>query len=99
MLLAVTLGLALFALAPGQWGAWRFLLAALPFPSALFDYLENATVAAMLQAGPVGASDHLINTASQWTVLKSAGTAVAMSALLILLGWWFIRRWRLRRVA
>jgi hypothetical protein len=62
-------------------------------------FLENISVAAMLRMGPAGVSDDLINAASRWTMLKSVGSTVAMFALLLMLGWWLISRWRRRPLA
>jgi hypothetical protein len=91
-LLALTLASGLLWLAPRAWGRWRWLLALLPLPGMLFDWLENARVALLLQASDVGPG--MIAAASRATVLKSAFTTLAMAAfvgVLLLAAW---RRWR-----
>ena len=47
-LLAATLVMAILLLSPAGLGRWRWLLAATALPGMVFDYLENASVAAML---------------------------------------------------
>ncbi len=50
-LLSATLFFAIYLLVPAGWGAWRWVLALAAIPSAVFDYLENHAVAAMLGLG------------------------------------------------
>lgn len=52
---------------------------------ALFDYLENAAVARMLEAGPDQLSEILVATASRWTVLKFFFVDAAITVLIVLL--------------
>ncbi len=94
-LLALTLGSALFLLAPASWGQWRVVLALLPLLGAVFDYLENAAVAHLVLTGP-DVAETAIKAASRWTILKSAGSMVAMTVLLIMLAIWFFHRRRSR---
>jgi len=61
----------------------RHFLAALAVLGAAFDYLENAAVAEMLQAGSQQVTAAMVAAASRWTVLKSAAVTLAMLALLI----------------
>lgn len=95
-LLTATLFFAIAALAPARIGGWRWLLAATALPGAVFDWLENAAVAAMLNAGADGVTPELVATANRWTVLKSAFTTFAMAVLVVLLVRWAIGRFRRR---
>jgi membrane protease YdiL (CAAX protease family) len=84
-LLALTLFFAIAALLPSPWGHWRWLPAVAALPVAIFDYLENHAVAAMITAGANGVTPELVAFASQWTVFKSISSMVAMSLVLLLL--------------
>lgn len=86
-LIALTLLFAIAALLPGRIGPWRWVVAAIALPVGAFDYLENHAVAQMLEAGAAGLTADLVAAASQWTVLKSTASAVAMSLVLALLLW------------
>ena len=57
--------------------------AAVALPIAFFDYLENHAIAAMIETGAAGLTQELVAAASQWTILKSNVTMVAMTILLI----------------
>lgn len=94
-LAALTLFFAISALLPSSWGNWRFLAAAPAIFVAIFDYLENHAVDALLLAGP-DATPAMIASASQWTMLKSLSTTVVASALLVLLIWRGVIAWRQR---
>ena len=61
----------------------------------LFRSAENASVAVMLAAGP-DLSEDLVHRASNWTVLKSGVTTVAMVAVLVLLLWRGFAWWQSR---
>jgi len=50
---------------------------------AVFDWLENAAVAALLRADLADVTPAMIEGASRWTVLKSSAVTLAMTALLI----------------
>jgi len=95
-LLAATLFFAIAALAPARLGIWRWVLALIAVPGAVFDYLENAAVSAMLAAGADGLTPAIVASADRWTVLKSAFTAVAMVTLVLFLVGRLVRRlfWR-----
>jgi hypothetical protein len=94
-------GLLALTLAIGFWhlsrGAPTFLRIGLLVPailSALFDYLENARVAGLLNSAAAGVNAEMVDAASLATVLKSLfGTIAIVSILgaLALRGW---RRWR-----
>lgn len=84
-LLALTLGWSIFAAAPRNLGSWRWLAGLVALPVAVFDYLENHAVAAMIEAGASGITPELVAEAAQWTVLKSGATTVVMLVLLALL--------------
>jgi len=95
---ALTLFFAIAALLPRKLGGWRYLVAAPVFLTAVFDYLENATVDLMLAAGAAGLTPELVTTANGWTQAKAITTTVVMSALLALLIWrglaWLLARRR-----
>ena len=96
-LLAVTLGWSILRLAPRSWGLFRYLLAATAIPGMVFDYWENADVAAMLAAGPDGITSETVAAASLHSQIKAGASTVAMTILLALLVWWAFRRWRAKR--
>ncbi len=81
-LLGAVLVIALVKLGPPRIG---WLLAAVAIAGSVFDYLENHAVSAMLRAGPDGLTADMVASASRWTVLKSAFSALAMTALAALL--------------
>jgi hypothetical protein len=89
-LLTATLFFAIRALAPGA-GALQTLLALVALPGAVFDYLENISVTAMLNAGRSGLTPELVARASLWTLLKSVFTTIAM---LLLLAFAVMALWR-----
>lgn len=84
-LLAATLFFAIAALLPARLGGWRWLVALIAIPGSVFDYLENAAVAAMLRSGADGLDPQLVQAASRWTLLKSGFTTAAMVLLLTLI--------------
>lgn len=84
-LLALTLFLAIAAAAPQRLGRWRLALALPAIGVAAFDWLENGAVSAMLRAGAEGLTPALVESASLWTLLKSAATTVTMTILVALL--------------
>lgn len=98
-LLAATLVMAILLLSPAGLGRLRWLLAATALPGMVFDYLENAAVAAMLDGGAAALTPETAAAASRWTVLKSAFSTLAFVVLLALLGLWLYRRLSSRRVA
>jgi len=83
-LLALMLGIALWQFSRGapQWQ--RLAGVALCAATAGFDWLENARVAAMLQAGPEGLTAPLAEAASRATLAKSVLGAAAMTVVLAL---------------
>jgi hypothetical protein len=91
-LLAVVLALAFRLLARG-WLVWA--LTAFAVLATVFDYLENGAVAVLLRAGPEAITDTMVESASRWTLLKSATATVAFVALVVLLlraGWVWLRQ-------
>lgn len=91
-LLAAVLVLAFRRLARG-WLVWG--LGAAAVLAAVFDYLENRGVAAMLRAGPAALTDTMVDSASRWTLWKSATSTLVFVALLLLLlraGWLWTQR-------
>ncbi len=85
-LLAATLFFAIRALVPARSGLVRSVIALVVIPGAVFDYLENGGVTAMLNAGAPGVTPELVARASLWTLLKSLFTTVAMLLMLALAG-------------
>jgi len=79
-LLALVLVMGIFGLAP-SFAAIPLAIAAIL--GALFDYLENHSVAGLLRAGDGPLSAEAVATASQWTVLKSAFDTVAITGFLV----------------
>ena len=94
ILLAATLGFAIYILAPGRWGSLRLVLSIMAIPSAVFDYLENQTVAQMLRLNIEAVTSQLVEAASRWTVLKSMSTTLAAAILLVLLAMWAWQRFK-----
>jgi hypothetical protein len=91
-LLAATLILATILLTVPGW--LRRLLIALAVLGMVFDYLENISIARMLDAGPNGLTETLAAEASRWTILKSGFTTVSIAAVIVLLAVWFVMRLR-----
>ncbi len=95
-LLAATLTMSLIWLFPRLSRSARVALCALPAAGAIFDYIENARVAAMLRASPGDVTAQQIELASRATILKSGYTTVAMGLVLIGLVQWALCRKRPR---
>lgn len=91
-LMAASLVLAYHLLFPRR-AAWGLGLVAVA--AATFDWLENASVSAMLRVEPQALTDAMIATASGWTVWKSSTVPVALGILIVGL----VRRWWLKRRA
>ncbi len=89
-LLALMLSMLFLRLSPGWRGRALSLLAV---AGAVFDWSENAAVAGLLAQEP---TDAALELASWLTILKSACTTLAMTALLVLLVLAGFRRWRRR---
>ena len=88
----ISLVLGIYLLLPARFGAWRWVIAALPLPIAPFDYLENSLIGVMLASGPEMVNADLVSAASRWTVLKSSFTTASMLLLVALSLWWLVRR-------
>jgi len=96
-MLAVVLAVGALGLAARR-ARWLGILAGLAASlGAAFDYLENGAVRMMLLSDPDAISDQLAHQASQWTVLKSACTTVAMSLVLVLIIWSLVQKWQRRK--
>ena len=91
-LLAITLFFAIVMIAPRRLKGWRWIIATIAIPGAVFDYLENAAVSSMIAAGPGGITEAQVATASLWTLLKSAFTTIALVVLIIMLATWVFGR-------
>jgi hypothetical protein len=96
-LMSATLFFAIYLLAPARWGGWRWVLALIAIPGAVFDYLENGAVATMLNLGPNELTPDVVEVSSRWTVAKSAASMVADVLLLVLLLTWTVNRFLVRR--
>lgn len=93
-LLAIALGSGLWLMAPESWLGWRWLLAVLPLPGMVFDFVENSLVANLLTANPASLDEELVAAASVATIAKSVFTTIAMVVLLVLLVMWALRKRR-----
>jgi len=91
-LITISLVLGIYLLLPARFGAWRWVIAALPLLIAPFDYLENNLIGVMLASGPEMVSTDLVSAASRWTMLKSSFTTASMLLLVALSLWWLVRR-------
>jgi hypothetical protein len=91
-LITISLVLGIYLLLPARFGAWRWVIAALPLPIALFDYLENNLIGVMLASRPEIVSADLVGAASRWTMLKSSFTTASMLLLVALSLWWLVLR-------
>ena len=92
-LLAATLYCALVVLLRPWLGSNARFVAILPIVPAIFDWLENAAVAAMLRAGADGVTPEMVETASRWTVVKwwtDIPVLLATLVLALVAAW---RRW------
>ncbi len=98
-LLAATLFMAIFLLAPSRpaWLKWALAMTALP--GMVFDWLENMAVREMLLDGPEALTPELAGEASLWTLLKSWFSAFSIAILLVLVAIWIARRFAARRGA
>ncbi|MBO6719962.1 MAG: hypothetical protein JJ913_18560 [Rhizobiaceae bacterium] len=98
-LLAAWLFLTIAALLPSRLGYWRYVIAAPVILTAVFDWAENGAVAGMLAAGTDGLTEEMVRTANGWTIAKATASTVAYTALLVLLIWKGVARWRRRSVS
>ena len=95
-LLAVTVGWAIWWLLPASWGWFRAVLVLPAIGGMVFDWMENAAVATMLEVGADGLTEQMVASASMWTLAKTISTTVAFALLLLALVWWGVRRFRSR---
>jgi len=86
--------LAMYILAPVHWGYRRNLLIFVPLPAMTMDYLENALVRIMLDLGPDGITQDVVDLASKSTVLKFQLYGVSVLLLALLLALWARRKHR-----
>ncbi len=91
--LALTLGLAIYLLAPLH-RFWKGLLAMIPVLGMVFDYLENAAVRGMLFAGSSGLQPEQVGTASGFTTAKAIFDSAGYGLVVVFLTLWALRRWR-----
>jgi hypothetical protein len=98
-LLAATMALGTFLLAPAALGAGRWPLILPALAAGALDLLENAGVAGLLRAGAAGLTAESVAAASRWSMMKAQATTGAGLLLLALLVLWLVRRMQRRRVA
>lgn len=72
-----------------------FFVAFIQVLAGLFDYLENAGVASMLNAFP-DVSEKLVTSASSFTIIKSGLTTLFFVVLLVALTYW--GTWSLKKI-
>jgi|GEM_PF-82929 len=70
---------------------WRIGMALISLSYALFDYLENAGVARMLDQGAQAVTPELVAQTSQFTTLKFYFVEAAIGIIIVL---WVLRRYR-----
>ncbi|WP_323779777.1 hypothetical protein [Thalassovita sp.] len=92
-LLAASFGIG-FAILYRGWLRWGLIGAAVL--GMVADYTENAHVAAILHAGAGAVSVEMVQSASFWTLVKSAADSLCYMALLIGGGLALIARWKRR---
>ena len=95
-LLALNLVFALFWAFPRAGNAARVVFSAIPSGTAVFDYLENLRVGAMLAMPPESVTADIIAAASSATVMKSILATVAFVLLLLGLAKWLFVMWKRR---
>ena len=93
-LLALTLALGLWIMAPVRAVILLLALVAVPLLAMIADLAENWFVSWMLKTPPQALSEDLVAMASAATFVKSMLTTVAMSLLLLFTAWWGWRKWR-----
>lgn len=93
-LLALTLCLGLWIMAPLRGSMLLLVLIAMPLLAMIADLAENRLVAQMLGTPPQELSEDLVAMASTATVLKSVLTIIAMTLLLLFTTLWGWRKWR-----
>jgi hypothetical protein len=93
-LISATLFLGIGLLTPVSQRRWRWLISCVALPIVVFDYLENAAVAGLLNSSGSTLTAEAVAVASRWTQLKSVCSALAMTTLMVLLIAWAWRRWR-----
>lgn len=93
-LMAVTLVMSFRAL---YQGATLYVASGFAVLAAVFDYLENASVAVMLKTLLIDLSKQMVARADLWTLLKSGAATLAFSAVLVGLVMAVIRRMRATR--
>ncbi len=93
-MLAAVLAFGALGLAQGRWRLVGWVTAVAAIAGAVFDYVENLAIAALLRAGADGFGAADVARASQATLLKSGLTTIAVTLLLILIIVHFVRRKR-----
>lgn len=84
-MLATVLAVANWHLLGARRLVWKFWVAGLAAGFAVFDYLENATVAGMLRVVPDEVTPEMVALASQFTVVKYGFVGICLVVLLALL--------------
>lgn len=93
LLNTISTGWAIFLLAPTTWGTWRKVLALVPIPGMVFDYLENAKVAGLLELGADEITAEMVAKASFYSQWKAGFVTLSLTLLLSMIALWLIR-WR-----
>lgn len=99
MLMAITLGLGFYLLAPNAWKFGRWIGAVFSSAGALFDYIENCYVVKMLAWNGQTLEPELVQAASRVSILKSLCSTIAMLLFLAILARWLYRRWMAKNLA
>ncbi len=94
--IALSKAIAIFTLLPAA-RVWKWLLALLPVPGMIFDYMENAAVSVLLKTPTPDVVPDMVTTASRYTVLKSLFDTASFIVLFAVLIAWIISRLRARR--
>ena len=81
-LFAITVATPLVHLMPRYWG-WTLAMPAIA--AGVSDHLENSAVAVMLRVEPDALTEAMVSTASNWSLVKSILTTIALVALLVIL--------------
>ncbi len=90
---ALSFMLAFWILAPIKLGKWRLLFFPFAIIAMVFDFLENASVVKMLQAGADGISTEMVQSASDFSTLKYLFINISLAILVILIGLWIYKEY------
>jgi hypothetical protein len=94
ILIAVSLALGGFLIAPSSPAVMRWLTTSVALPGAVFDYRENFLVTRLLKSNLESLDPDLAAAASFATLVKSLCNALAITLVLIFAMIWIKNRWR-----